>query len=100
LAGGAPDPGAAPSFTPGQPTSGALDSAAFTAIVARNRQDLYAFLRGLLGNDELAQDLTQDAFHDAWRAAQRGAPPFAATIAQATPNDVAPVDADDTAIRR
>ena len=81
----------------GQPVvvGGAADEAAFTAIVARNRQDLYAFLRGLLGADELAQDLTQDTFHDAWRAALRGAPPFASLL----PTPASAHDADN-AIRR
>ncbi|MGE5334264.1 MAG: RNA polymerase sigma factor, partial [Nitrososphaerota archaeon] len=37
---------------------------------------LVAFARGLVGDEEMARDITQDAFVDAWRAASQHMPPF------------------------
>lgn len=55
-----------------------LSLAAFTATVERLQRPLLIFLRGVVGETELALDLTQDAFHDAWRATQRGDAPWSA----------------------
>lgn len=48
----------------------------FSTLTQRYTQPLYAFLRGLVGDPELARDLLQDAFCAAWDAAQRGTLPF------------------------
>ncbi|GEM_PF-5175095 len=40
----------------------------FAAVFMRYQREIQAFLRGMLGAHELAQDLTQDTFSDAWRA--------------------------------
>ena len=50
----------------------------FSTLTQRYTQPLYAFLRGLVGDPELARDLLQDAFCAAWDTAQRGIPPFVA----------------------
>lgn len=56
--------------------SATLTLAAFSTTVDRWQTALYAFLHGMLGDAELARDLTQDTFHDAWRATQALAPPW------------------------
>ncbi len=48
----------------------------FTATVDTHQAALYDFLRGMLGDDETARDLTQDTFSDAWRATQASAAPW------------------------
>jgi RNA polymerase sigma-70 factor (ECF subfamily) len=48
----------------------------FTATVDRQQAALFGFLRGMLGERELARDLTQDTFADAWRATQQSAAPW------------------------
>ena len=50
----------------------------FSTLAHRYTQPLYVFLRGLVGDPELARDLLQDAYCAAWDAAQRGTPPFVA----------------------
>ncbi len=50
----------------------------FTSTVDTHQAALYGFLRGLLGDDETARDLTQDTFSDAWRATQASAAPWRA----------------------
>ncbi|HLY30786.1 MAG TPA: sigma-70 family RNA polymerase sigma factor [Ktedonobacterales bacterium] len=50
--------------------------AAFTALVDHQQRALHVFIFGLVGERELARDLTQDTFHDAWRAALAGNRPF------------------------
>lgn len=51
-------------------------TAAFAALLQQTQRPLYAYLRGLMADDEQARDLTQDVFCDAWRAARKNAPPF------------------------
>ena len=48
----------------------------FSALLDRSQLPLYTFLRGMVGEEEQAQDLMQDTFCEAWRVAQRGAAPF------------------------
>jgi RNA polymerase sigma factor (sigma-70 family) len=83
---------------------GAAREAAFTTLLNRYQWPLYAFVRGFVGHDEQARDLTQDVFADAWRATLRAASPFAAltqpgAAATHTP-DGALADGIDDAIRR
>lgn len=54
----------------------ALNTAAFTDILMRFQWPLYAFLHGIISDQEQAHDLVQDVFCDAWRAVQRVASPF------------------------
>lgn len=54
----------------------AFSLSAFARVVEDHQQGLYAFLRGMVRNDEQARDLVQDTFHSAWRTAQSGTPPF------------------------
>lgn len=61
----------------GVPDPPAFSLGAFSRVVERHQQGLYAFLRGMVAHDEQARDLVQDTFHTAWRAAQHGTPPFA-----------------------
>src|SRR5689334_21620060 len=63
-------------------TSGPLSSEAFTVLVERYQQPLYAFLRGFVEQGEQARDLTQDTFAAAWRATQACAAPFVAEVAE------------------
>jgi RNA polymerase sigma factor (sigma-70 family) len=49
---------------------------AFSSLIADHERDLFLFLRGMVGQPELARDLLQDTFSDAWRAMQRSSPPF------------------------
>ncbi|HEU4785191.1 MAG TPA: sigma-70 family RNA polymerase sigma factor [Ktedonobacterales bacterium] len=65
---------------------GAAPPTLFASIMADLQRVLYAFVRGLIGDDEHARDIVQDVFVDAWRAIRQGTPPF--------------TDNDDTAIRR
>lgn len=51
-------------------------TAAFAALLQQTQRPLYAYLRGLMADDEQARDLVQDVFCDAWRAARQSAPPF------------------------
>lgn len=46
-------------------------------MVERYQGALFGFLRGVLGDEEQALDLTQDVFCDAWRAMLRSMTPFA-----------------------
>ena len=55
-----------------------LSPGAFSTLTQRYTQPLYAFLRGLVDDSELARDLLQDVFCAAWDAAQRVTPPFVA----------------------
>ncbi|HLJ79906.1 MAG TPA: sigma factor, partial [Ktedonobacterales bacterium] len=48
-----------------------------TSMVERYQGALFGFLRGVLGDEEQAHDLTQDVFCDAWRAMLRNMTPFA-----------------------
>lgn len=50
----------------------------FAALCERCQARLSGFLRGIVGDDELARDLAQDTLLAGWRAAQSGAAPFAA----------------------
>lgn len=59
-----------------------LSAAAFSALVERYQQSLYAFLRGFVGNGEQAHDLTQDTFAAAWRAVQMRVAPYVAGAAE------------------
>ena len=47
-----------------------------TSMVERYQGALFGFLRGVLGDEEQALDLTQDVFCDAWRAMLRSMTPF------------------------
>lgn len=44
------------------------DAAAFTLLFSRHQGGLYRFLRGLAGDDLLAEDLLQETFLRLWRA--------------------------------
>lgn len=59
-----------------------LSAEAFSALVERYQQSLYAFLRGFIGNGEQARDLTQDTFAAAWRAVQMQVTPYVAGAAE------------------
>lgn len=59
-----------------------LSAAAFSTLVERYQQSLYAFLRGFVGNGEQARDLTQDTFAAAWRAVQMCVAPYVAGAAE------------------
>ena len=61
-------------------TSQPLSRDAFSALVERFQQPLYAFLRGFVENSEQARDLTQDTFAAAWRATQACIVPFLTDI--------------------
>jgi len=50
----------------------------FADILARTQLQVCGFVRGLIGDEERARDITQDVFVDAWRLTQRGAAPFTA----------------------
>jgi RNA polymerase sigma-70 factor (ECF subfamily) len=50
--------------------------AVFEGALAQAQPSLITFARGLVGDWELARDITQDTFVDAWRCALRNAPPF------------------------
>jgi len=63
-------------------TSGQLSADAFTDLVERYQQLLYAFLRGFVEHGEQARDLTQDTFAAAWRATQACVAPFVAEAAE------------------
>ncbi len=54
----------------------------FAALVEGCQRPLYAFLRGIVADDEAARDLMQDTFCAAWQLAQRGSPPFDSTSGQ------------------
>lgn len=54
----------------------------FAHAVEEYQRPLFGFLRGFVGDDELALELVQEVFCDAWRAAQRLAPPFVAGCEQ------------------
>jgi len=51
-------------------------AAVFTTTLTREQRGVWGFVRGLVGNAELARDITQDVFLFAWRAAQDRTPPF------------------------
>lgn len=48
----------------------------FSALLERGQRPLYAFLCGIVGDDEQARDLMQDTFYEAWRVYLGNAPPF------------------------
>src|SRR6185312_14798316 len=48
----------------------------FEDVLARSQASLINFARGLVGDWELARDITQDTFVAAWRSMTRNAPPF------------------------
>ncbi len=48
----------------------------FSHLLAAVQPQLYAFVRGMIGDREQTRDIVQDVFYDAWRAAQSGKPPF------------------------
>lgn len=54
----------------------------FASLVEGCQRPLYAFLRGIVADDEAARDLMQDTFCAAWQLAQRGSLPFAPTADQ------------------
>lgn len=54
----------------------------FASLVEGCQRPLYAFLRGIVADDEAARDLIQDTFCAAWQLAQRGSPPFDAASSQ------------------
>jgi RNA polymerase sigma-70 factor (ECF subfamily) len=51
-------------------------ASAFWEPIFQMQSALIGFARGLVGDDELARDITQDTFVDAWRAANRNSAPF------------------------
>jgi RNA polymerase sigma-70 factor (ECF subfamily) len=51
---------------------------AFSRLMTTVQPQLYAFVRGMVGDREQARDIVQDVFSEAWRAAQSGKPPYAA----------------------
>ena len=51
---------------------------AFWQPILRMQTALVAFACGMVGDAELARDITQDTFVDAWRAARSNTPPFEA----------------------
>ena len=67
--------------------SNGLSPALFADILMRTQVQVCGFVRGLLGDEERARDITQDVFVDAWRLTQRVSAPFTA-------------EADEGAIRR
>lgn len=50
--------------------------AVFEAVLAQSQPSLINFVRGLVGDWELARDITQDTFVAAWRGMVRNTPPF------------------------
>ena len=48
----------------------------FEDVLARSQASLINFARGLVGDWELARDITQDTFVAAWRSMTRNTPPF------------------------
>ena len=50
--------------------------AVFEDVLAQTQASLITFVRGLLGDWELARDITQDTFVAAWRSMVRNSPPF------------------------
>jgi DNA-directed RNA polymerase specialized sigma24 family protein len=52
----------------------------FAALLDRCQLPVYTFLRRLVGDEEAARDLMQDTFCAAWQVAQRGVPPFNASV--------------------
>jgi RNA polymerase sigma-70 factor (ECF subfamily) len=48
----------------------------FNDALAETQRPLFAFVVGLVSDQELARDIVQDVYCDAWRAMQRGSPPF------------------------
>ncbi len=54
----------------------------FASLVEDCQRSLYAFLRGIVADDEAARDLIQDTYCAAWQLALRGSPPFDAASGQ------------------
>src|SRR5689334_22444454 len=50
--------------------------AEFEDVLAQSQAALINFARGLVGDWELARDITQDTFVAAWRSMVRNTPPF------------------------
>jgi len=50
--------------------------AVFEDVLAQTQVSLITFVRGLVGDWELARDITQDTFVAAWRSMVRNSPPF------------------------
>lgn len=63
----------------------------FSRLLVAIQPQLYAFVRGMVGDPEQTRDIVQEVFFEAWRAAQSGKPPYTAT---------APAAADEQGIRR
>lgn len=53
-----------------------LPETVFEDVLAQTQASLINFARGLVGDWELARDITQDTFVAAWRSMTRNAPPF------------------------
>ena len=53
-----------------------LSLAEFTALIERQRGEVFGFLCSLVQHQEQASDLLQDTFCDAWCAAKRGQAPL------------------------
>ena len=51
--------------------------ARFAQMVEHTQTQLYAFVRGFIGDSEEARDVVQDTYVSAWKAAYRGTAPFA-----------------------
>lgn len=49
----------------------------FAQVVEQTQAQLYAFVRGFIGDSEEARDVVQDTYVSAWKTAHRGAAPFA-----------------------
>ena len=49
----------------------------FAQMVEHTQTQLYAFVRGFIGDSEEARDVVQDTYVSAWKAAYRGTAPFA-----------------------
>ena len=61
----------------GEPLSrDGLPVTVFEDVLAQSQASLITFARGLVGDWELARDITQDTFVAAWRSMVRNTPPF------------------------
>jgi RNA polymerase sigma-70 factor (ECF subfamily) len=57
--------------------SSSFAKARFACLVESTQAQLYAFVRGLVGDGEEARDVVQDTYISAWKVAQHEAAPFA-----------------------
>ena len=62
--------------SPSQPPPDFPATTQFAAALECVQAPLRRFVRGMVGDDEQAQDIVQDAFVDAWRATMQGRAPF------------------------